>query len=471
MLLVTLLAAQPAAAQQQFPTLEKGFQADKLYQFGEVDSVNVFSGTLLINIPIGPDFALDGGMSYGLRLSYNSKPWDFSNAGSLIHAAPSVRSSAGMGWVIGYGRFVAADDPANLSYSDLYEAPDGGDHRFDGVIPGTTSDDSNLRLRSPSTTVREIDFPDGITKKFIKNAAGKWDLREIRNAKNSDKVTITHEVGAPSQCSPTTDTFWAISDSRGRTQTVCFSDLPVNSVLRPMVDRVVFTAPGGSAVYGFTYTAMTISKPPGDTDHNPNWRQTHDVQLLDTITLPDGSTYGFAVGGGDILGSMTLPTLETISYQYGSWLVPGVNVCDNTYGVGFGFGSHGNGIEQRTFTPKVPAGQTAVSRTWLYTRELRPLGGTQGYMGGPCQVDDGPGNPPIVIPVEMYDELVVTVTDRSDTRPPAISASGQDISRTRPRHRRPGSNAFTTGTPTGATTRPRTAISRRRSSTVPGPAH
>ena len=55
-----LLFSFSASAQQQFPTLEKGFQAEKLYQFSDVDSVNVFSGTLLLNIPIGPDYALDG---------------------------------------------------------------------------------------------------------------------------------------------------------------------------------------------------------------------------------------------------------------------------------------------------------------------------------------------------------------------------------------------------------------------------
>lgn len=191
----------------------------------------------------------------------------------------------------------------------------------------------------------------------------------------------------------------------GRTQTVCFSDLMVNSVPRPMVDRVVFSSPGGSAVYGFSYTPLTINKPAEDTDHNTsNWRQTHDVQLLDTITLPDGSTYRFQVGGGDIMGSMTLPTLGKVTYQYGGWLVPSQDVCANVYGIGYGFGGRGHGVEMRTFTPAVPAGHTAVSGTWLYTRELRSQGGN-GYLGGPC-VFEGES-----IEVEMFDELVVTVTD------------------------------------------------------------
>ncbi len=420
-----VLLALHLNAQQQFPTLERGFRPEKLYQFSDIDSVNAFNGTLLINLPVGPDYRLDGGMSYGLRLSFNSKPWDLLQVGNLVHATPSQRANAGFGWIIGFGRFVPSDDPANnLSGIDLYEAPDGGDHFFDGVsadnctssCPSYTSDGSNLRLRTVSSTIREIDFPDGVTKRFIKSFLGVWELRQIRTAASSDAVTITRGAGTSAGCAAGTDSHWIVGDSRGRSYKVCFDNRLVNSVSRPMVDRVVFSSPGGTATYSFVYQPMTLSKPPEDTDHDGStWRQTHDVQLLSGITLPDGSSYSFAVGGGGVIGTMTLPTLGKISYQYGGWLVPSTSICSNTYGVGFGFGGYGSGVEVRTYTPAVPAGQTPVDRTWIYERQLRSQNGTVGYQSAmTCTVDGGPGNPPIQTHVELWDELVVTITDPLD---------------------------------------------------------
>jgi hypothetical protein len=411
LIVLALSFSASISAQQQFPTLEKGFQPEKLYHFGDIDSVSVFSGTLLVNLPIGPEYALNGGMSYQLRLSYNSKPWDLLQEGTFVHAIPSRRSSAGMGWILGMGRFIPFDDPANQSFTDVYEAPDGGDHRFDGTSPDSctsacpayTSDGSNLRLRAVSSTVREIDFPDGVTKKFIK-ASGVWSLREIRNAKNSDIVTITPGTGHLSQCGSSSTSYWLIGDSRDRAHTVCFKSLTVDSVARAMVDRVVLAAPGGSATYVFDYVPLTTSKPPGNT-----WRQTHDVQLLQTLTLPDSSTYRFAVGGGDFIGTIVLPTLGRIEYQYTSWMVPSTDLCANTYGLSFGFGGFGRGVAIRTFTPSVPAGQTAVSRTWTYTRQLGPANAYTSAQT--CIVETGPGVPPEPFHVELYDELIVTVTD------------------------------------------------------------
>jgi RHS repeat-associated protein len=326
-----------------------------------------------------------------------------------------------MGWLLGMGRFIATTDPANLSSIDIYESPDGGDHRFDGVSPDTTctsscpsytSDGSNLRLRRVSSTVREIDFPDGITKKFQSNASGRWDLREIRNSKNSDIVTITPSLGSTTGCAPGTDSFWTITDSHSRTHTVCFTNLPVNSVEQPLVDRVIFATPGTTATYQFHYAPTTLLKPNEDTDSTQSWRQTHDVQVLDSLTLPDGSTYRFTLGDGDVLGKITLPTLGTISYQYEGWRVPSTDFCKDTYGLGYGFGGSARGVKQRTFTPAVPAGQTAVSRTWQYARELRPGAGAPGYMSvTPCFVDITPGSPPLAMQAEMHDELVVTITD------------------------------------------------------------
>src|SRR5437588_13098436 len=77
--LLTILVLSPslAHAQQQYETLQKGFQPEKLYHFNDLDQVNIFNGNLIINIPIGLTYPLNGGLTYNLVLSYNSNVWDF----------------------------------------------------------------------------------------------------------------------------------------------------------------------------------------------------------------------------------------------------------------------------------------------------------------------------------------------------------------------------------------------------------
>src|SRR5260370_1299511 len=47
-------------------------------------------------------------------------------------ARPSARSNAGSGWLVGMGRYISSLDPLANGH-EIYEAPDGGDHRFDGI--------------------------------------------------------------------------------------------------------------------------------------------------------------------------------------------------------------------------------------------------------------------------------------------------------------------------------------------------
>ena len=91
---------------QQAPGLEKGFSADKLYQFGDLDSVNTFNGNLTFRLPIGPTYPVNGGTSYALTLTYNSKVWDYEEVGTYILAVPTRRSNAGLGWLLSLGRII-----------------------------------------------------------------------------------------------------------------------------------------------------------------------------------------------------------------------------------------------------------------------------------------------------------------------------------------------------------------------------
>ena len=57
------------------PNLDRGFDPEKLYQFGDVDQVNLQSGMLSINLPIGQRFPI----GYGNAWTYNQIPYDLRN--------------------------------------------------------------------------------------------------------------------------------------------------------------------------------------------------------------------------------------------------------------------------------------------------------------------------------------------------------------------------------------------------------
>src|SRR5258708_8108907 len=54
-----------------------GFVPNKIYDFHDLDSVNTYNGNLIVSVPIGPAFHLNGKLSYGLALHYNSHLWHY----------------------------------------------------------------------------------------------------------------------------------------------------------------------------------------------------------------------------------------------------------------------------------------------------------------------------------------------------------------------------------------------------------
>src|SRR5258706_5105310 len=122
-----------AALAQEHPNLERGFAPDKIYQFGNLDQVNVFNGNMSLTIPLGNPYPVDGGLSYALSLTYNSKVWDFKEvyrfAKPFQDALPNRRSNAGMGWLVSMGKLLSPSTTFNIS-DWAYESPDGAAHKF-----------------------------------------------------------------------------------------------------------------------------------------------------------------------------------------------------------------------------------------------------------------------------------------------------------------------------------------------------
>src|SRR4051794_18510126 len=96
---------------EEAPTQEKGFFADRRYSFGEIDHVNLFNGNLIITLPIGQSYPVNGDLTYGLNLVYNSKVWQTESVpnGQTVYrrAVPVYGPNAGLGWTMTMGSFYA----------------------------------------------------------------------------------------------------------------------------------------------------------------------------------------------------------------------------------------------------------------------------------------------------------------------------------------------------------------------------
>ena len=97
LLLATALLAPAAARAQQDANVQRGFAPEKLYSFGNLDSVNLFNGNLTLTLPIGSPSAVNGALSYGLTLIYSAKVWDFTDLGGILRADPSRTANASAG--------------------------------------------------------------------------------------------------------------------------------------------------------------------------------------------------------------------------------------------------------------------------------------------------------------------------------------------------------------------------------------
>jgi RHS repeat-associated protein len=200
--------------------LGRGFDPTKLYDAGDIDTVNLFNGGLSLRIPIGPSYPQNGGTSFGLNLVYNSSVWDYKsfttehitwcnasgNCGQphdppegdpcfqYTQKWPSWTSNAGLGWRLTLGELFKPGRPdypvaeqavdgvaLNEGNGALwrYDAPDGSSHEFSPVLhldpgpPGSgpsplyTNDGSYLRLKCwnwPENCLDDepiIEMPDG----------------------------------------------------------------------------------------------------------------------------------------------------------------------------------------------------------------------------------------------------------------------------------------------------------------------
>jgi hypothetical protein len=345
--LAAILAFLPGIlAGQQHPSLERGFDPEKVYQFGDVDSVNLLNRNLLLQIPIGGSYPLSQGFSYGLTLTYNSKAWDFTEVtdgqGQLrMRAVPERFGNAGLGWNLSLGLLVDRNDSRNDNdnFTWFYLSPDGADHKFykglheagslttDLCSPGPcySRDGSYLRMRQISDVRREIDFPDGSVHTFEKVVTtDEWRITLINdafpgaNGLPDNDVRITYPTAGTPR--------WRIQDRWGRTQTVFFETDPANTA-KKRVDRVEVSGPSGAVgLYDFSYLDGLVQRACGGFDNTQT-----KASLLSNVSVPGDSSWAMQYAAPSspetcrahgLITDLTLPTLGRIHWSWGDHGMP-----------------------------------------------------------------------------------------------------------------------------------------------------
>jgi RHS repeat-associated protein len=363
----------PAAHAQEHPNVARGFNPSATFAAGDVDNINLFNGNLVLTLPLGQRYPVNGGLSYGLTLVYNSQVWEQQDYNGLVQSIPNRTSNAGLGWTVSLGRI---DPPEFLgdfdTFRHTYMSPDGSRHTFYSTLhegetatPGIeySRDGSYLRY---NTATRTIEFPDG-TRHSFDSSGFPVQIRD-RFGNHAD-ICYNPSCGAPANA-------WQITDSQGRFHRIFFKTLTGASYQSQVVDRVSVAAFGGTAAeYTFHYN-LDAGQPVILTGCKNSDPQTANlaVALLTGLTLPDGTSYSMPVtsyfgntGGSPckngMINGLTLPTLGRIEWDYIRYQFPTESTrrtaWQNTAGVG-------------TRTLRDAAG-TALG-TWIYSTALTPTG-------------------------------------------------------------------------------------------------
>ncbi|MBZ0089221.1 MAG: hypothetical protein K8H90_02465, partial [Thermoanaerobaculia bacterium] len=307
MLLIGAVFSAQLAATDLHPNTARGFQPDQSYDVNGLDAVNLFNGNLTLAIPIGQTFSVNGGLSYGLTLTYNAQLWEADQISlNRVAVFPSRTWNAGLGWQLTLGRLLAPNSPENPTDEILYLGPDGSRHKFfdrlhdaDDEDPGDSSsvqrvrysrDSSYLRLREPDPLglVWSLDFPNGETHSF--DVQGRLIAITDRFL-NAIYIDYSTDLSG--------NDVWTIDDGH-RTHVVQFRSETLDGLSLQVVDRVDLAAFGGNtATYTFAYVSEEIRRACPETDSTTP--DTFTAPFLTSVTFPDGSTFSMPVATSYLL--------------------------------------------------------------------------------------------------------------------------------------------------------------------------
>nr|MDQ3280899.1 hypothetical protein [Acidobacteriota bacterium] len=345
------LYAACTAFGQKTPGHELGVRPNRLYEFDNIDTINLLNGNLMIAVPIGAAAPVGPQLGLQLKLVYNSKVWDYevifdpNQATPDITGHPNHRSNAGLGWRLSLGQLLPPND-STLEYENrltwVYEGPSGDENLFHRNFPGEASTAgtdavmfspaARLRLRTISPIEREVDFPSGEIHTFIKAASGQWLLVKQRD-RFGNSIDIYHRYDSSGK-----ESYWEITDSKhepnSKTVIVHFQDVDESSLSDTtwrgrIVESVEVRTFGTTtkAKYEFKYTYIAVPPACGDTETGSGPARTTTLPFLTSVKQPDGTSYTFDYHRTvteceqGALKQMNLPSGGALGYTYRTYQI------------------------------------------------------------------------------------------------------------------------------------------------------
>jgi YD repeat-containing protein len=354
-----LLTSVLRASAQQHPNVERGFAADKVYQFGGIDSVNLFNGGVTLTIPLGQTYPVGGSLSYQWLLVYNSKVWDYDityNAEvqgdpEITEAIPVRESNAGLGWRVSQGELWDTDHIVGQTSLMTYLGADGAQHGFHFTMHSTdevpscnyeacptlyTRDGSYLRMRL-TAGARYVDFPDGTVQKFVADGTG-WRFAETADPFGNYLRMEPTTISATPCPSSTTTRAEKYTDSTGRASYLCYAPRTYDGVETPMVERLIVPVfDGATATWILGYTPENVTR--GCGHELAGGTAALNLPLLTSLQVPDGTQYGASYFLNDLtnqtcrqgsISALQLPLGGTISWEWQKYNVASADGEDCT---------------------------------------------------------------------------------------------------------------------------------------------
>jgi YD repeat-containing protein len=446
LILAALTAGLPLMAQQH-PNVERGFHADKVYQIGDVDSVNLYNGNLTLQIPIGGPFSTNGTLRYQFVLQYNSKAWDQEMSDwwdynlcptnpvlpkdprcdtPWIRTMPSRTSNAGMGWSLSLGKLIDPSDPyydqglASRPPYWMYEAPDGSQHSFPSTS-GTevfTLDGSLLRL---AVGTHEVHFPDGTVQAFelVPGAQHIYRLKQTRDPfgnhldvaygyVNQIYTWTFSEYSAADAINPVRQHYIRFLDMTSvRSLNVApYYDLQISEIdlaafgAHRAVYKLQYKDGAGAAADGIYYGCHGEIGPPGQSPpfNDPN---AYQVPRLHHVLLPDGAqwTATYISTGCSEIKQLAFPTGATVDWTFGDYTTPTAACPERLHEL-----NKPDHAEQFYATQDGVTAKTLVVNGQSYDWTYSPQANLMASFSGCNQ------------PIQLEQELTVTVTSKADHR-------------------------------------------------------
>lgn len=339
------------AAQDQHANQARGFNPNGVYSSFDLDHINLFSGNLVVLIPIGQKYPVGGNLSYNLTLVYNSYLWSqrevckqdgvlnrsffttwvdyrlyqetiirhfdrpaadgnenprrppaehFGDDGCYTLQYPNPGANAGMGWQLTFGRlynptqnlFSIKDRAITTEKEDyVFQAPDGSEHTFYHTLHVGEAIQPNVFYTRDGSYLRLTTYNNVYEIQFPNGIIYTFGVAP-NGLPEETELRVTHmrdQLDTNWVNISYTATRWTITDSVGRTHTVNLASQA--SEFPNVVTSVQLDAFNGTKdTYNLSYFPKTIQRA---LPHVPpgvveGLSDSVSVPFLTSVVLPDG---------------------------------------------------------------------------------------------------------------------------------------------------------------------------------------